>query len=521
MRVSSHAGAGPRRMASHEGGGAWPGGVGGLPPGPLGGGSLFGDGTYSGNVIQGGSVLQPQDGYSSNKVLTTPSFASGDGNTWIEKDTPLSNGAAITHLGTYHTTAGVRQHLLIFRDNGGGSVTVMARVDVTTTTAGWQYYALASEYIVPATGLYYMGLYSPDSSWWVAGSYANSCWIAGVGDTVGSSYGTQTASNAHAPLAYRRRVVNPGTPCIVVTGAATVAPDAETGASGVMCNVLVVDGGSLKPSTNSKGLFVFAKTGVLTLNAGTISTTWMGKAGNLGDIPALPLVPASIRRKIKNPTLDACILVGEGAAGGPGVAAVAGRNNGYAASLPLQAGGGGSGGSWGVTPGGNGGKGGPCAGGAGGGGNSYTAGAGGNAGDYGGPGGNAMTGNAGNCNSGGGAGDGVGTSDVPIGSVSPAPGAGGAPLFLVSPVVNIASGTIVQADGSRGTDCVGVGGGYSMGGGGAGGGIVGIITLTGGYTNNGTVRASGGAGGQVTGASGIYPGGAGGAGSVNILSVTP
>lgn len=47
------------RLSSHEGGGGWPGGVGGLPPGPLGSASLFGDGSYSGNIIQSGSVLQP------------------------------------------------------------------------------------------------------------------------------------------------------------------------------------------------------------------------------------------------------------------------------------------------------------------------------------------------------------------------------------------------------------------------------------------------------------------------------
>lgn len=49
-------------LSSHEGGGAWPGGL----SGPLAGlgrrASTFGDGTYSNNIIQGGSVLQPVNG---------------------------------------------------------------------------------------------------------------------------------------------------------------------------------------------------------------------------------------------------------------------------------------------------------------------------------------------------------------------------------------------------------------------------------------------------------------------------
>ncbi len=358
------------RLSSHEGGGGWPGGVGGLPPGPFGARSMFGDGTYSQNVIQGGSVLQPVGG-----VLT-------------------------------------------------------------------------------------------------------------------------------------------------ITGAATVAPDLLTFSCVVLCNTLIVDGAgaSLKPSTNTTGLFIIAKTGIYTINGGTISASWLGKAGNFGNCALWSLIPARLQSKLKQAALSAYVLMGEGAAGGPGSTTTGAFGSGSAATLPLQAGGGGSGGTYGATQGGNGGKGGPCCGGGGGGGNGYPSGAGGNAPDYG-PGGNARTGQQSNCNNAGGAGDPIGTKEAPqCGSVSDAPGAGGAPLFLLSPIVSVASGTVVQSDGSRGGDCVGIGGGYSQGGGGAGGGIVGIVTRPGGYTNNGTVRANGGAGGNVTGASGNHCGGPGGAGSVNIFT---
>lgn len=46
-------------MSPHEGGGGWPGGVGGIPPGPLGTQSLFGDGSAFGNIT---GVVSYSDG---------------------------------------------------------------------------------------------------------------------------------------------------------------------------------------------------------------------------------------------------------------------------------------------------------------------------------------------------------------------------------------------------------------------------------------------------------------------------
>ncbi len=341
------------RLSSHEGGGAWPGGTGGLPPGPLSGGSLFGGGEYSQNVVQGGSVLQPQEG-----VLT-------------------------------------------------------------------------------------------------------------------------------------------------VTGAATVAPDAGTGASVVVCGRLVVDGGSavLCPSTNSKGLVIFARHGVTLQNGGRIHVDKLGKAGNFGNLTVLDLVPQSLKSTLK-PSLADYVVLGEGAAGAVSAAGTALGANGSAASA-MRTGGGGTGrlSGAGTRAGTNrGGKGGPCCGGAGAGGGNWDGVI--SLGDgepYGGPGGG---GNGWNTSMTGGAGDPGGNSTA---GYYPE-GAGGGLLMLFTPFLSIASGCVVSADGARG-------GIYSTShaGGSAGGGCVVLLTNSGGYLNNGTVRANGGA--ATNGA------GAGGSGSVNIFAV--
>ncbi len=369
MRLASHAGAGLRSMASHGGGGGWPGGAGGLPPGPLGGAqSLFGDGSYSGNIIQGGSVLQPVNG-----VLT-------------------------------------------------------------------------------------------------------------------------------------------------ITAAAMVAPDADTGASVVLCDTLIIDGGWLKPSTNSKGLIVFAKTKVQLLNGGTCHINYLGKAGNFGNLTAYDLTPNAFRGKLKKSALEAYVVQGEGAAGATCTYTdpLAGATG--AAATAMQSGGGGTGGGgngggWGKP--GFGGKGGPCCGGAGGGGGSQVplsaiadAGA-----AYGGPGGNAGPGNT-PYSSGGGAGDTPGLNGT---GGAGSPGAGGGVLMLFSPAVSVGSGCSISSAGATGGSPNGATSG--CGGGGAGGGVVVIATSAGGYANLGTVAAPGGAGGPYT-TGGNTHGGAGGAGSVNIFTIS-
>lgn len=340
------------RLSSHEGGGAWPGGVGGLPPGPLGRGrTLFGDGTYSGNVIQGGSALQPVDGI------------------------------------------------------------------------------------------------------------------------------------------------------VTVTAAATVAPDAVTGASVVMCGWLIVDGASaaVTPSTNSKGLFIFARYGIIVRNGGKINHNNLGKAGNFGNVAVWDLIPESLKIKLKQSGFDAYVVAGEGAAGG----ATGSPPSAAGAGAAMQTGGGGAGGGWnGGAVSASGGKGGPFCGGAGG--ACNTTDALGKAGPYGGPGGNSIA------NAARGPGDPGGSSGGGDGGTLPIPpGAGGGLLMVFTPSLSVASGCVVSSDGATG------GAGTAYGSGGCGGGIVVITTLAGGYSNAGTVRANGGG---ITTAS--YNGFVGGAGSVNTFTVS-
>lgn len=310
---------------------------------------------------------------------------------------------------------------------------------------------------------------------------------------------------------------------ITITGAATVAPDGETGASVVACDTLVINGAgaSLAPSTNSKGLIIFAKTSITLLNGAKLNIDKLGKAGNFGNLTAYDLAPANLKSKLKKSALDSYVVQGEGAAGAAGIPASGGLSAGNtgSAATAMQTGGGGSGArcnNSNVISVGAGGKGGTCCGGAGSGGAAGTV---GNtisstaAGSYGGAGSDGSTNEGATYATGGGAGDPKGKTyySVTTEDVTNAPtGAGGGLLMLFSPSISVASGCIVSADG-------GVGGGAPGGtaGGSAGGGCVCVVTNTGGYANGGTVRAAGGASKSATYGSG----GAGGAGSVNIFSV--
>lgn len=287
---------------------------------------------------------------------------------------------------------------------------------------------------------------------------------------------------------------------VTITGAATVAPDATTGAAVVVCDTLTLDGASasLSPSTNCKGLIIFAKTKIELKNGAKLNIDKKGKAGNFGNLTVLDLVPQALKSRLK-PTLASFVVLGEGAAGC--VASNGGNLTGLtgATASAMQTGGGGGGGRCGVT--GAGGKGGPCCGGAGSGGSNGTT---LDAGPYGGPG----SAGAGGYQEAGGAGDPVGAGANGAGSGK---GPGGGLLMLFTPALSIASGCVVSADGAGGGDS-----GYGRGGGGAGGGCVALLTSSGGYANSGTVRANGGAGGA--GASGA-PGGPGGAGSVNTYTL--
>jgi hypothetical protein len=488
-------------MTPHEGGGAFPGGVNGMvPPGPLGMQYLFGDGSYSGNIIQGGSVLQPQASYVVYDADIAPTATLSYVGT-IAGSYPMSNlvDASNTSAGSMNSTDAATRFIFTYATAKRiRRVTTSCYIGSTPTGARLAYSDNGTDW-TPITDITtgntntYLDTDIPDVGahrWW------SLSWLSG--------YLQYTTVRLHEGVTLQN--------CIVITGAATVAPDAETGSAWFSAMNVVIDGASasLAPSTNCKGLVGIVRGGVYIRDGGKAHIDKLGKAGAFGNLTILDLVPAAYRRKLKN-SLSAYIVSGAGATGGAAITLANSPINGNVGSAAtdgtMRTGGGGSGGARNVNgKSGAGGTGQTCCGGGGGGaGNGPTApnagtDAVGGAGGVGAP-------VSGSVYCGGGAGDPVGT-----GSGNPGQGAGGGLLMLLTPVLSVASGCIVSADGAQG----GAGtGSYPASGGSGGGGCIVILTPSGGYSNAGTVRASGGA--QV--ATGAY-GGAGGNGSVNTLAVS-
>jgi hypothetical protein len=323
------------------------------------------------------------------------------------------------------------------------------------------------------------------------------------------------------PQDYLLDGVTPLSRCIVVTGVATVAPDAVTGAAVFMAHnlVLIGSGASLSASTNCQGLCGYVNGHVALRGSAHLHMDKIGKAGNFGDISPDMLLPAALKRKIAVRKLKAFVVQGAGAVGAAGQTVAAAGLPGSAAG-PMQTGGGGSGSMntlRGGVASGKGGKGGPCCGGAGSG--AVDTGTGAAAGDFGGPGGDPPQ-PAGAASDGAGAGDPVGVGKMYSGGSAQVPipplGAGGGLLVLCTPSLSVASGCIISSDGAMG------GAGWNTvatigGGGSAGGGCVVVVTRPGGYSNSGTVRAAGGPASMWNNISGLN-GGPGGAGSVNTFT---
>ena len=299
--------------------------------------------------------------------------------------------------------------------------------------------------------------------------------------------------------------------CIVVTGAATVAPNAETGSSVAMGRNLVVIGGSLTSSTNVKGLVLLFNGGTYLRSGGSINMDRVkGYPGNFGNINSYSLLPAALKLRVSGPKHSPYTILGRGAEGGLGTSGTwdYGQNGITPSTAGAMQTGGGQGGAARLGLSGAGGCGGPFAGGAGGGGgdNGGTA---GNAGDYGGPGGYGVA--ASDCEGGGGS----GIPNWPSGGYQASTRVGlwgtSGLLMLFSPIINIASGCILS---SIGQDCPPYG--YSPGGATGGGCVVCVHRAN--FVNSGTISVAGGAGGAAAVRS---PGPAygGGVGSVNIFSV--
>jgi hypothetical protein len=287
---------------------------------------------------------------------------------------------------------------------------------------------------------------------------------------------------------------------ITITGAATIAPDAN-GTAFAMCDTLVLDGAgaSLTSSTACKGLFVIAKTKIEWKNGAGASMTAAGVSGQVMSNPTLySLIPATYQGKFKQSSWESISLQKDGAAGTANQTTINVQGATGNAGGAWQSG---SGGAGAVANSGTAGGGaiGTCfSGGSGGGGNVNST-AGWSAGvAYGGAGGT-----SGYSNSRGGAGNPGGSAPGGAGAT----GTGGLAIFASTTII-VASGSVVQADGVQNPSAVHTNGGSS------GGGIVGMIH-GGSYTNSGTVRANGGAAGT-SGSGAPYYGGPGGAGSVNV-----
>lgn len=467
--------------------------------------SLFGDGTYSQNIVQGGSVLQPQASSTAvlGNIAATGTF-SITGTQW--------NG------GAYPATQ-------IF--NGVNSDWGILDA-VANSSFNWDFGRAVEMQKVRL--LLYGGAYNAHD---IYAEYSDNGVAWSVGNHIGypaqdqafHDYALGPAVGAHRYW----RLRNASTTifelsevqwieqvqlqnCIVITGAATVAPDATTGASVFTAQNVLIDGGTLAPSTNSKGLIGIVSESIRLINGGGVSMTGKGVYDAAHpDTPVLSLVPVGIGRKLKSAAWSGLVLKGAGASGAA-ARTTGGAGLTGAAGGAWMTGGGGSGGVQNSGTSGRGGCGGPFSGGPGGGGitNGGTLhyGASGKDGqDYGGHGGDGWT-DAGDYG-GGGAGN-PGGKGTQGGAAQPgydgATGAGGV-LLLASPAISLASGCVVQADGMTG-------GSSPHGcGGGSGGGLVGLAH-GGAYSNNGTVRANGGLGG-----SGGAAGGPGGVGSVNTFTL--
>lgn len=495
------------RLSSHEGGGGWPGGVNGIPPGLFGRTSMFGDGSYSGNVIQGGSVLQPQAIYTANlgKVSGT-AFATYTTNF----------GSALTTLNDGSLTPGPA-----LRPTLGCNMGIDCGVGVSKSINSFSLsQSVYSERYCTSVKLQY----SPDGSTWYDSQTFST---TNLGTTTLVTYVLATpvtgrafrlvamVSNANNywevnEIQFNEYVTFQNS--IVITGAATVVPDAATGAAVFSCQSLVLDGASasLLPSSSCKGLIGYIAGNVTLLNGATISMTRKGVAGAVAaDVPVYDLAPLSMRRKLSRVKLAAYLLKAVGAVGAAAMVAAGNGNTGIAGAA-WQSGGGGSGSSFNSGTSGAGAAGTCFCGGAGGGGitnsGTVTPGANGkNAKPDGGPGGDGYT-DAGDWCAGGagvppGWGSGGGTVHSPAQDGND--GAGGL-LLLFAFSYSITSGCVIQSDGAVGGSSAHNCGGSS------GGGIVGLIYRDT-YINLGTVRANGGAaavGGNI--------GGPGGSGSVNI-----
>lgn len=125
-----------------------------------------GDELYFKNV--GSNTLVPVQvgGVSATGGLTnitdTTTTITTSTNYWLYVNTSLkiTNGISVTKIGIYNTIVNPNMVLKIVRYDGGASCTCVALKSMSHNGTGWEYATLDTPYSVPASGNYYIGVYS-------------------------------------------------------------------------------------------------------------------------------------------------------------------------------------------------------------------------------------------------------------------------------------------------------------------------------------------------------------------------
>jgi hypothetical protein len=231
---------------------------------------MFGGGLYSGNIIQGGSVLQPQDYALSSKLTLTPGMISGSN---LSSAANAVDGSIVTSDAGYLSSVGT----YVAIDYGSAVVATKFRIYFPS--------------IGSPVGTLYMQ-YSDDGSTWVdTDATPQMVSTAGWKEFTWTSVGARRHWRLYvkAPEGgggpwYREielytSAIIPN--CIVVTEAASVAPDLSVLGGAALVQNLVVDGASavLALSSVAHGLALLASGSVMLVNGGKINVDSKALAG--------------------------------------------------------------------------------------------------------------------------------------------------------------------------------------------------------------------------------------------------
>lgn len=160
---------------------------------PLGGGSLFGDGSYSGNII--GPPANARTADSNSGRGSASDFV-------IDLDLAIAAGTVVSGLWLWEWSSASSIVMGIMRRDATGSFTCVRRVAITPTASNaWQYTALASAFVVPSDGcLYCLGMVN-SNGFVTTGSTRNTYTKAGA-PTEGAQNAYAYASQAGPALGY-------------------------------------------------------------------------------------------------------------------------------------------------------------------------------------------------------------------------------------------------------------------------------------------------------------------------------